>query len=352
MAWTKYSTTAADNDASPPNGAPEGMSPSGVNDTMRDMMAEIRLLGDGARGPLMLLGSVSGTNTITASASPTLGAYAAGQRFVFVAAGGNTGATTLNINGLGAVTLKKGPSSSDLASGDIAANALVEVVYLTSPSTQFRVLGVSGSTVDLPPTLVSLEGLSLVAGDILYATAADTLQRLAKGTSGYRLAQGGSNAPAWAADIFGGQLFHAREEQTSGTDAGGFTSGSFVKRVLNQTKTNEVSSASLSNSVISLPAGTYYCEASAPGYRVSNHQLKLRNTTDSADLLIGQSARSDNDVDAMTLASVSGRFTLSGTKSIELQHRCQDTKTTNGLGIAGGFGVVEVYADIKIWRVA
>jgi microcystin-dependent protein len=143
MAFTKYSSTPADNDAAPPNGMPEGMAPSAVNDCMRDMAAEIRLLGDGARGPLMLLGSVSGTNTITASASPTLGAYAAGQRFVFVAAGANTGATTLNINGLGAVTVYKGSGATALVSGDIPSGSVVEVIYLTSPGNHFRLLSVS-----------------------------------------------------------------------------------------------------------------------------------------------------------------------------------------------------------------
>lgn len=52
------------------------------------------------------------------------------------------------------------------------------------------------------PTLVSLEGLSLVSGDILYATAADTLQRLAKGTNGQMLHLA-SGVPAWT-DIDGG----------------------------------------------------------------------------------------------------------------------------------------------------
>ena len=50
MAYTKYSLTPADNNAAPPNGAPEGMLPSAVNDTMRDMMAQIRDVGDGIRG--------------------------------------------------------------------------------------------------------------------------------------------------------------------------------------------------------------------------------------------------------------------------------------------------------------
>jgi hypothetical protein len=67
MAYTKYSLTPADNNAAPPNGAPEGMLPSAVNDTMRDMMAQIRDVGDGIRGgtytmtaPVITGGSITG----------------------------------------------------------------------------------------------------------------------------------------------------------------------------------------------------------------------------------------------------------------------------------------------------
>jgi hypothetical protein len=58
MAYTKYSLTPASNNAAPPDGAPEGMLPSAVNDTMRDMMAQIRDVGDGIR---------DGTYTMTAA---------------------------------------------------------------------------------------------------------------------------------------------------------------------------------------------------------------------------------------------------------------------------------------------
>jgi len=52
------------------------------------------------------------------------------------------------------------------------------------------------------PTLVSLEGLSLAAGDILYATGADTLARLPKGTDGEVLTLA-SGVPDWS-DTFSG----------------------------------------------------------------------------------------------------------------------------------------------------
>jgi transcriptional antiterminator Rof (Rho-off) len=49
-------------------------------------------------------------------------------------------------------------------------------------------------------TLTSLSGLSLAAGDVLYATAADTLARLPKGTAAQILAMNaGATAPEWVA---------------------------------------------------------------------------------------------------------------------------------------------------------
>jgi hypothetical protein len=77
MAYTKYSLTPANNTAAPPDGAPEGMLPSAVNDTMRDMMAQIRDCGDGIRGgtytmtaPVITGGSINGT-TIGATTAST-----------------------------------------------------------------------------------------------------------------------------------------------------------------------------------------------------------------------------------------------------------------------------------------
>jgi len=51
------------------------------------------------------LTSVAGTNTITASVTPSLTAYAIGQVFHGIAANTNSGAVTLNINSLGAATV-------------------------------------------------------------------------------------------------------------------------------------------------------------------------------------------------------------------------------------------------------
>jgi hypothetical protein len=96
MAYTKYSLTPADNNAAPPNGAPEGMLPSAVNDTMRDMMSQIRDVGDGIRGgtytmtaPVITGGSITG---ITFSSIVVTGGSITGITDLAVADGG-TGAS-------------------------------------------------------------------------------------------------------------------------------------------------------------------------------------------------------------------------------------------------------------------
>jgi hypothetical protein len=86
MAYTKYSLTPANNNAAPPDGAPEGMLPSAVNDTMRDMMAQIRDVGDGIRGgtytmtaPVITGGSVSGaTGSFSTLAASGVATFSAG----------------------------------------------------------------------------------------------------------------------------------------------------------------------------------------------------------------------------------------------------------------------------------
>jgi hypothetical protein len=78
-------------------------------------------------GGSVLLSSVSGTNTITAT-STTYSSYFAGSTIAFVASGANTGAVTLNINGLGAKAITK-QGSTALTQGDIKSGQIVMATY-------------------------------------------------------------------------------------------------------------------------------------------------------------------------------------------------------------------------------
>lgn len=103
MAYTKYSLTPANNTAAPPDGAPEGMLPSAVNDTMRDMMAQIRDVGDGVRdgtytmtAPKITGGTITGSAITSSSYNGTVGSTTASTgAFTSI-----TASTTLGITGV------------------------------------------------------------------------------------------------------------------------------------------------------------------------------------------------------------------------------------------------------------
>lgn len=69
-----------------------------------------------------------GTDFYAITCSPAPTAYSTGMRFTFKAGTANTGAASLNVNGLGAKTIKKN-YNSDLETGDILADQIIEVVY-------------------------------------------------------------------------------------------------------------------------------------------------------------------------------------------------------------------------------
>jgi hypothetical protein len=152
---------------------------------------------------------------------------------------------------------------------------------------------------------------------------------------------------------FESALLHVRDEKSNQTAGGTFTSGAWQTRTLNTSMTNEISGASLSSNQITLPIGTYFIHASASVYHVDQHKLKLRNTTDSSDTLIGTSMYSGDNTETSTTSFVVGRFTIAAQKTFELQHRCATTKDSNGFGVSSVWsGEVEVYADVQIWKVA
>jgi microcystin-dependent protein len=81
--------------------------------------------GDGALDYATTTGS---NNAYVLALTPALDAYVAGVPIVFKASFLNTGAATININGLGAVSLKKN-GNANLAAGDIQADRLYMLCF-------------------------------------------------------------------------------------------------------------------------------------------------------------------------------------------------------------------------------
>jgi hypothetical protein len=98
------------------------------------------------------LGTITGTDTLTGTATPTRAAYTDGMRFAFVVANNNTGAVTLNVDSIGAEDVVA-PDGSALVADDFVAGGIVEVRYssdedafiMTSP----KHATVSASTIEL-----------------------------------------------------------------------------------------------------------------------------------------------------------------------------------------------------------
>lgn len=123
MAISSYSPTAASNTSISGINIDEGCAPSGINDAIRQIMADI---ASGARSNQ--LPTATGTaNAVVVALSPAVTSYVAGQRFEFLPASNNTTATTINYGG-GVINLTKHGSIS-LASGDLAASVPADVIY-------------------------------------------------------------------------------------------------------------------------------------------------------------------------------------------------------------------------------
>jgi hypothetical protein len=138
-----------------------------------------------------------------------------------------------------------------------------------------------------------------------------------------------------------------REEQTSGTAGGTFTSGADRTRVLNAEHSDLDGITSLSSNQFTLQAGTWVIEWSAPAYRVDQHQSFLYNVTDTAEVARGSSVLATNANNVFSTSVGYAIVTIAGAKAFEIRHRCTTTQATNGFGDPASFGT-EVYTQVKI----
>lgn len=142
------------------------------------------------------------------------------------------------------------------------------------------------------------------------------------------------------------------DQKTVNTAGGGFTSGSYQTRTLNTEVTDTNDDCSLSSNQITLQAGTYDCFITCPAVFVDSHKARLRNVTDSSTVLVGTSEYCDHTSGvAQTNSIIRGRFTISGSKALEVQHQAQTTRNTNGFGVAANLTEIEVYTVAEFWRV-
>jgi hypothetical protein len=241
------------------------------------------------------LSSVAGTNSITATATPTLTAYATGAIYSFIAANTNSGAATLSIDGLTATSITKNGSVA-LSAGDIQSGKMMLVEY---DGTTFQLVNnivyggsiTNGTIVSLTAPLgVSNGGTgasTLTANNVLLGNGVAALQTVAPGASGSVLV---SNGTTWVSGVpftpsavgqvpfsTDGATYTATQKITQGTVQAS-TSGtsidftgipSWVKRItvmFNGVSTNGSSSIIIQLGISSGPETTSY---SSTGTRTS-----------------------------------------------------------------------------------
>ena len=143
------------------------------------------------------------------------------------------------------------------------------------------------------------------------------------------------------------------DRKSSGSHGGSFASGDWRTRELNTEAFDPDGIVTLSSNQFTLQAGSYFINAMAPAQSVVNHQLRLRNITDSNNALFGFAAyasqSSGSATDDNDYAFLKGRITISSAKTFELQHRCNTTRNGAGFGQPGTFAE-ETYASVEIYK--
>jgi hypothetical protein len=272
-----YSTTPASNTTINSIGIQGTNSPANFDNAFRQLMADLATSRtDGALASMPYATKSAGYTLLTTDRGKLidctaaleielLAAATAGAGFFFLVKA-NGGAVTLDPNGV--EEINGSSTSATVANGSsaiVACNGTAwftvsmlssvgatlttlealtlgagDMLYATAADTltdlaigtagQFLVTNAGATAPEWAsrPTLVSLEGLTLGAGDTLYATAADTLADLAIGTAGqvYRV-NSGATAPEWGSSITLGTAVAS----TSGTSIDFTSIPSWAKRI-------------------------------------------------------------------------------------------------------------------------
>ena len=124
------------------------------------------------------------------------------------------------------------------------------------------------------------------------------------------------------------------------------------QRDLNTILTNEITGASLSSNVITLPAGTFFISASSPTNRGGTNRAHLLNTVAGSPILLGTSENTQTGDTTPTRSFINGRFTIGSSTTFRIRHYTTAAKSDNGLGIQANDSRTEVYTDVLIWKVS
>ena len=146
-----------------------------------------------------------------------------------------------------------------------------------------------------------------------------------------------------------------QDQKPQGTNGGTFANGVWKTRDLTVEVADSGAYASLTANQITLQAGTYRARILCPSYNVASNQARLQNITDGTTTFLGTSNYSGYGSGTggvyvvHGISEIIGEFTITSPKVFEVQHICNATQASTGLGVAGNFSV-EIYTSTEFWR--
>tara|TARA_R110000787_G_scaffold273870_1_gene381722 strand:+ start:1117 stop:1728 length:612 start_codon:yes stop_codon:yes gene_type:complete len=141
------------------------------------------------------------------------------------------------------------------------------------------------------------------------------------------------------------------DQKTTGTNGGTFTVGAWRERDLQTELSDPDGIVSIASNQFTLAAGTYFISWKCPAYSVGNHQSRLYNVTDAAEVAVGMSCR-DGTYPVTIVATGSARTTITGSKTFSIEHQSQYTVATYGFGYNFGLSSKEQYTMVEIYKEA
>jgi len=145
------------------------------------------------------------------------------------------------------------------------------------------------------------------------------------------------------------------DERANGTEGGSAVANAWTTRIVNTEVQDVGGICSIASNQITLAAGVYDAHILCAFYGTNATQLRLYNITDS--VMVPDMLGVTGHLNFGAHIPLSGRFTLTASKILEVQYMAQTAQADYGVGVSvkarvSNYTDVEVYSSFEFWRVA